>query len=133
MELTLKRIAFREKYTIGRLYINGSYFCDTLEDRVRLGMKIKHETAIDYGKYLIDWTFSNRFGRYMPLLLNVPNFTGIRIHSGNTSEDTSGCILLGKNTEVGKVTRSRYYCDQLDTIIKHSIENKQLVYISIEK
>jgi len=132
MELNLKRVALKDSYTIGKLSINGTYFCDTLEDVVRTGAKIMHKTAIPYGRYLIDWTFSNRFGRYMPLLLKVPNFEGIRIHSGNTSEDTSGCILLGKNTEKGKVTNSRYYCAQLDAIIKSSVENKKLVYITIE-
>ncbi len=117
MKLTLKRIALKSTYTIGRLYIDGAYFCDTLEDKVvdtnKNGTfdgdekKVYGETAIPYGTYTVILSMSNRFGRLLPLLLDVPEFSGIRIHSGNTEEDTLGCILVGENKAVGKVLNSR--------------------------
>mgnify|MGYP001194245936 FL=1 len=107
MKLTLKRIALRPTYTIGKLYIDDNYFCDTLEDTVRdlnkngkfdNGEKKVHaKTAIPYGIYEIKWTYSPRFKKYTPQLMSVPSFEGIRIHAGNTSADTEGCLLLGEN------------------------------------
>lgn len=108
MQLVLKRIALRKTYTIGHLYINGKYFCDTCEDRVRpAGEKVDGETAIPYGKYCVKITWSPRFRKRLPLIENVPNFTGIRIHSGNAAKDSRGCVLVGRNTVVGGVTKSR--------------------------
>ena len=105
MKLTLKRIALRSTYTIGRLYVDGNYFCDTLEDTVRDlnkngkfdngEKKVYAKTAIPYGTYEIKWTYSPRFKKYTPQLMNVPSFAGIRIHAGNSSTDTEGCLLLG--------------------------------------
>ena len=112
MKLKLQRIFKAETYTIGKLFIDGVYFCDTLEDKVR-DVKIKGITAIPAGKYKVKITMSNRFKKLMPLLIDVPNFEGIRIHSGNTSEDTEGCILVGKNSETGKVTNSRNTFEKL--------------------
>lgn len=112
MKLKLQRIFKAETYTIGKLFIDGVYFCDTLEDKVR-DVKIKGITAIPTGKYKVKITMSNRFKKLMPLLIDVPNFEGIRIHSGNTSEDTGGCILVGKNSETGKVTNSRNTFEKL--------------------
>lgn len=120
MKLELKRIALREAYTIGKLYIDGIYFSDTLEDVVRdlnkdgdlndAGEnKVMHETAIPYGTYKVIMNMSNRFKRIMPLLLDVKNFKGIRIHSGNKATHSSGCILVGKNTIKGQVTNSKHY------------------------
>ena len=129
--LLLRRISKRETYTIGHLYIDGVYFCDTLEDHVREGLKIKNETAIPVGKYVIHYTFSGRFQKYMPILLNVPNFEGIRIHSGNTNKDTSGCILVGKNTIVGKLTDSNMWATALYPIIEKAIQEGYLVTIQI--
>lgn len=112
MEVTLTRIAKRETYTIGRLAINGTYFCDTLEPTWRdigfgrPGRKVMGRTAIPEGRYPLVVTFSPRFKRWLPLLLNVPQFSGIRIHSGNTADDTEGCILPGLNTSRGRVTDS---------------------------
>lgn len=114
MHLTLKRFAFKETYTIGRLSIDGEYFCDTLEDKVRHdGVKIYGETAIPAGTYEVVITYSNRFKRLLPLLLNVPMFEGIRIHPGNTSVDTHGCLLVGFNTAKGKITQSRATFEKL--------------------
>lgn len=106
MNLQLKRVFVGNGYTIGHLSIDGVLFCDTLEDIPR-DVKVMHETSIPKGKYTVIITPSKRFKRNMPLLLNVPGFEGIRIHSGNTAADTSGCILVGKNSEKGKLTDSR--------------------------
>lgn len=108
MNIIIKRIFKGPDYTIGKLYIDGKYFCDTLEDTVRpAGVKIPGKTAIPAGKYKIKLTESLRFGRLMPRLENVPGFMGVLIHSGNTAEDTEGCILVGKNRVKGKVLDSR--------------------------
>ena len=118
MRLTLKRIANKKDYCIGRLYINGVYFCDTLED-VDRGLddsmteeeikekKIYGKTAIPTGIYTVLLTYSPKYKKVMPLINNVKGYSGIRIHSGNTAKDTLGCLLVGKNTKVGMVTDSR--------------------------
>ena len=118
MKLELVRIANRPTYCIGKLYIDGVWFCDTIEDTDRglddsmsvdeiLKKKIKGETAIPTGIYKIEITYSQKYKRMMPLILGVKGYSGIRIHSGNTSKDTEGCLLVGKNTKVGMVTDSR--------------------------
>lgn len=105
MKINLKRIYKGLSYTIGKLYIDGEYFCDTLEDADRglndnmdldtiLELKKPTITAIPVGTYKILITYSPRFKQNMPILLNVKGFDGIRIHSGNTHKDTSGCILV---------------------------------------
>ena len=98
MQLEIKRFTFGPVATIGKLYVDGSYFCYTLEDVVRApdAPKVYGQTAIPNGPYHVVTTFSNRFQRELPLLLNVKNFEGVRIHPGNSSKDTDGCILLGK-------------------------------------
>lgn len=109
MKLLLKRIALQETYTIGKLYIDGVKFCDTLEDKVRPdGVKVYGETAIPAGTYKVIITWSNRFKRKLPLLLNVPGFDGIRIHPGNTAVDTHGCILVGVNDVKGEIHQSKF-------------------------
>lgn len=85
MLLTLKRTYKGPEYTIGKLYINKEYFCDTLEDAIRKE-KIYAETAIPFGKYEVTITYSPRFKKNLPLLLNVPGFEGVRIHSGNNAD-----------------------------------------------
>ena len=130
MKLTLKRIALRSTYTIGKLYIDDAYFCDTLEDTVRDTnksgkfdngeQKIKGKTAIPYGTYEIKWTYSPRFKKYTPQLMNVPSFEGIRVHAGNTSADTEGCLILGENKQVGKVLNSRATINKFYPIIKEA-------------
>lgn len=118
MRIELVRIAFKNTYTIGKLYVNGTYFCDVLEDKDRglessmteseiLEKKVKGETAIPTGHYVINITYSPKYKRMMPLLLDVKGFSGIRIHSGNSSKDTEGCLIVGKNKKVGMVLESR--------------------------
>ena len=114
----VKRTFKGEEYTIGKLYIDGHYFCDTLEDKVRPnGEKIYGKTAIPAGTYKVKMTWSPRFKRYLPEILNVPNFTGVRIHSGNTAAETEGCVLLGLNKVKGKVLNSKnaveFFIDRL--------------------
>lgn len=121
MKLTLERIYKAPTYTIGKLRIDGKPFCDTLEDVVRPPLeKVWGETAIPAGTYKVILNQSNRFKCLMPLLLNVPGFDGIRIHAGNTAEDTHGCLLVGKNTEKGKVTNSKYTFSELMAIMQSS-------------
>lgn len=106
MELKLIRKYFTEESTIGELYVNNVFQCHILEDKDRgltsdmeleeiKKIKIKSQTAIPTGTYLIVNSFSPRFKKYLPLLLNVPGYEGVRIHPGNTSADTDGCLLPG--------------------------------------
>src|SRR5436305_2999778 len=99
MQLQLTRKTFSDKSTMGELLVDGKFECFTLEDMVR-PEKIKHETAIPAGRYEVAISFSDKFQKLLPLLLNVPNFEGIRIHSGNTDKDSSGCILVGRTKAV---------------------------------
>ena len=113
--MTLTRTAKRKTYTIGRLEIDGVYFCDTLEPAWRdlgpgrPGHKIAGRTAIPEGRYPVVITWSPKFGQWLPLLLHVPQFEGIRIHAGNTPDDTEGCILVGLRVKPGKVLDSRLW------------------------
>lgn len=132
-----------DAYTIGKLYRkdnkgNEIYICDTMEDKVRnkitvalnAFVKVFGKTAIPYGTYEIVRSYSNKYKKILPLLLNVPHFEGIRIHSGNTAEDSDGCILPGFNTVKGKVTDSRNTFKKLDTWIESALK-KGKVYIQI--
>ncbi|GHU34901.1 hypothetical protein AGMMS50256_29240 [Betaproteobacteria bacterium] len=109
MIITVSRDVLSGSFTLGQLFIDGMFFCYTCEDRDRRledgGAKIKGETAIPRGKYRVAVSLSNRFGRRLPEILNVPGFEGVRIHGGNTAADTEGCILVGEertNTGVRK-------------------------------
>lgn len=130
MKLKLRRVALKDTYTIGKLYIDDKYFCDTLEDKVRdlnkNGVfdageyKVYGETAIPYGTYEVKWTYSPKFKKYAPSLCNVPSFSGIRIHEGNTAKDTLGCVLVGENKVKGKVLNSRATVAKLYPLIKEA-------------
>ena len=124
MKLTLIRSALKPKYTIGHLYIDGAYFCDTIEDRDRglsatmphdeiMAVKVKSETAIPLGTYKFSLKKDYQWckGR-LPRLLGVPGFEGILIHAGRTQNSSAGCIIVGKNKVVGAVVES------MDTIRK---------------
>ena len=119
MNLRLERVSLQPTYTIGRLYVDDKYFCDTLEDTVRPpGEKVYGQTAIPFGTYKVSITYSNRFKRLLPILENVPMFSGIRIHPGNTSADTHGCILVGVNDKKGEIHQSKATFDKLFDLLK---------------
>ena len=133
MKLVLTRHARRADYTIGRLEDeNGKKICDTLEPTWRNykggELKIPKKSAIPEGSYRVVVTKSRRFQKYLPLLVGVPGFEGVRIHSGNTSSDTEGCILVGQNIQVGKVLWSRITLEKLLKLI----ENEKEIYIIIK-
>ena len=102
LELNLKRSPSTTKCTIGSLWNGPQLLCFTLEDVVR-ETKIPNETAIPAGRYQVRMTYSMRFGKIMPQLMDVPNFAGVRIHGGNTDEDTEGCILVGMHKDKDKI------------------------------
>jgi hypothetical protein len=136
MKLLLKRVALRETYTIGRLYVDNHLFCDTCEDKVRdieREGKVYGKTAIPYGTYKVTLgvqspKYSQRAAYdwckgYLPRLLNVPHFDGILIHAGNTAEDSAGCILVGENKVKGKVINSMATLKRLYGILKEAGED----------
>ena len=148
--MELKRIARRETYTIGRLYIDGVWFCDTLEDTDRglrqdmplpvlRAKKRKGVTAIPTGRYRVTLgvkspKYSTRkqyefCQGYVPRLINVPCYDGILIHIGNYPKDTEGCILVGKNTKVGAVLESAKTFRELYAILKDA---KDSIYITVK-
>ena len=106
MNLALKRLHKTENSTVGELTVNGLFQCYTLED-IEREVKIKSETAIPKGTYKVIINRSNRFKRLLPLLIDVPGFEGIRIHSGNSNHDTEGCILVGETRSKDFIGKSR--------------------------
>ena len=135
MLLEVKRLYKKDTYTIGVLMVDGEKFSDTLEDKVRdlnSEKKVYGETAIPAGKYKVVMSMSSKFKRVMPYLENVPQFTGIMIHPGNTPKDTLGCILVGENKKKGQLSNSRKYSDELNKRINEAIERKEQVWIEID-
>lgn len=136
MEIKLIREVFTDKSTIGRLLIDGLFYGWTLEDTDRqleedINRKIRGKTAIPTGRYRVIITWSPRFKRDLPLLLNVPGFEGIRIHSGNTPEDTEGCILVGKTRDEDFVGQSRVAFNEVFDAIQSALNNNEEVFITI--
>lgn len=147
MKIKLKRIALKKDYTIGKLYIDDVYFCDTLEDAVhdlnKNGKfdngekKIYGQTAIPYGTYevttnVVSSRFKNRiwakpYNGKIPRLLNVQSFDGVLLHPGSSQLDTSGCILVGKNTIVGRLTDSQ----KTFHLLMQKIKNQKNITIEI--
>lgn len=143
IKLTLKRIPNLIGYTIGKLYVNGEYFCDTLEDQDRglvqtmplqeiKKQKVYGDTAIPKGIYKVDMnTISPKFKNKswakpwegkLPRLVNVPGYEGVLIHVGNTKEDTLGCILVGENKVKGQVIKSTDTFNRLMSILTKDID-----------
>ena len=134
MNLTLKRIYTNDQYTIGHLYIDGIYLCDAIEDTDRKlddsmteedirAKKVYCETAIPIGEYRVILTWSMKFKRLMPRLLNVKGFDGILIHSGNTEKSSCGCLIVGYNKIKGKVINSREAFNKLFSLLKETKED----------
>ncbi len=131
MDLLLQRELSTDISTIGRLYVDGQFQCFTLEDVVREGPKLAHETAIPAGRYRVVITPSERFGRMLPLLVDVPDFTGIRIHPGNTAADTSGCILVGGWREMNRIGGSQLALAALQPKIAAALARNEDCWIEI--
>jgi hypothetical protein len=124
MEILVKRLYKTSAYTIGKMYIDGQYLCDTVEDTDR-GLtqtmtsqqiavkKVYGKTAIPAGRYKVTLTFSNKFKRVLPLVNDVIGFLGIRIHAGNTADDSLGCIIVGENKIKGGVVNSKVTLERL--------------------
>lgn len=131
MTLTLTRFDQTDTRTIGNLFVNNFLECYTLEDAVRAGPKVPGQTAIPLGRYRVAMTFSQRFQRVLPLLLDVPNFTGIRIHAGNTDRDTEGCILVGRSRGSDGLLESRLALEALLPKIQAAVDAGEECWIEI--
>ena len=143
MELTTRRLVFNKTYTEGQLFVDGTYFCDTLEDRTRDfnkdgdlnepgETKVYGETAIPFGAYPVVMSYSKRFKKIMPEIQHVKGFEGIRIHSGTNPSHTSGCLLCGVWESDGRLKKSKETIAELYKLIQNAIDNKETVKITIE-
>lgn len=142
INLRVDRFFIGTKYTVGHLYVDNMYFCDTLEDVVRdLNRdgdlddpgeeKIPLFTAIPFGRYRVILARSPHFKRDLPRILDVHNFTDILIHAGNSIKDTAGCILVGENKIKGQVINSRYWESQLVNRLRHYLRYDHDIWINI--
>ena len=141
MNLTLKRLNLTPNYTEGELYVNGVYFCKTLEDTNRdlnkngqfdnNEKKIYGETCIPYGKYKVILSYSPKFKRELPEILEVPDFQGIRIHRGNKISDTLGCVLCGEKVKNGYLSNSTPYEIKLVELFKQAKSRNEESFIEI--
>lgn len=138
MELILTRVCKNKDYTEGRIEIDGTPFCDTLEPTWRdvgwgdRGRKVEGRTAIPEGRYPVVITRSPRFGEWLPLLLHVPLFEGIRIHAGNSVHDTAGCILVGCRRKPGLLLDSRLWVYRLKRKIVEAKARGEGVWIVVK-
>jgi hypothetical protein len=147
MELVLIRKIFKEKYTIGKLYSDQKFICDTFEDTVRELHDINHDgdfddtgegkiygkTAIPCGRYKILITNSVKLKRRLPILLKVPGFEGIRIHGGKNETWTEGCILVGENTIKGQLVNYGYWETHLRDLLQAEVDKGEKNYITIKQ
>ena len=141
MNLTLKRLNLTPNYTEGELYVNGVYFCKTLEDTNRdlnkngkfdnNEKKVYGETCIPYGKYKVILSYSPKFKRELPEILEVPDFQGIRIHRGNKISDTLGCVLCGEKVKNGYLSNSTPYEIKLVELFKQAKSRNEESFIEI--
>lgn len=131
MIIEVKRTDKNDKRTIGLLYIDDQFSCYTLEDTCRSGVKIPGETAIPSGVYSVIISHSKRFGKALPEVLDVPGFTGIRIHAGNTDKDTRGCILVGLNRTENRLMQSQMAMDLILPQIQRACDRGETVTLHI--
>lgn len=151
MKVEIKRIAKKDKYTIGKVFIDGVYICDSIEDKDRgltqntplveiKKIKVPNQTAIPTGKYqvtlnVVSPSFSKKdyykkfCNGYLPRILNVPGFDGILMHRGIDQDSSSGCVILGYNTIVGKVTNSQKAFEKVYNLLKKSTDK---IFIEIK-
>lgn len=143
LQITVTRHSPRPGYTIGRMDINGTKFSDTLEDTDRgltqdmqldeiKRIKVYGKTAIPKGTYKVSVQYWQKHKIYVPFIHDVPGFTSILIHSGNTPEDTLGCILVGENTIKGRLTNSRPYMTRLTKLCQDAIRRGEPIRITIK-
>lgn len=143
MTIRIDRKWKKAEYTISRVYINGRYFgCNALEDTDR-GLlqtmqitelqrrKIKGKTAIPRGYYDVRITYSPKYKRMMPLVVDVPAFSGIRMHPLNKPEDSEGCIGYGKNDKVGWISNSKYWTDKICRLIETALNKGEKVTLIV--
>ena len=138
MELLVQRKPSNEECTLGELFVNGSHECYTLEDVIRetgamvSEWKVPGATAIPSGRYRVIITFSKHFGRDMPEVVDVPGFTGVRIHWGNEAADTDGCLLVGSECKASTILRSRVEFDHLFDLLESTISDGEEVWIEYQ-
>ncbi len=130
MKLTLNRSKPSAKSMIGSLYVDGVFECYTLEDIPRIN-KIAGQTAIPAGTYKVIINMSNRFKVLMPLLLNVPNFEGVRMHTGNSGVDTEGCILVGRTQAIDFIGQSKLAYKKLFDKMQKAIADGEVIILTI--
>lgn len=128
MRIRIERKWPKDNYIIGRLYIDGEFLCNSLEPPWQNNARY---TAIPKGIYEVIMNYSPKFKRVLPLLLNVPERSSIRIHKGNYPKDTQGCILPGENTKVGMVLSSTKYEERICKLISEAKARKEMVIIQI--
>lgn len=142
LHFTILRKYRKETYTIGQLYVNGEFLCNTVEDRDRglnnnmsasaiLKIKVANETAIPTGTYVLVVSESQKFGRDLIEVRGVPGFTGIRIHKGSNASHSSGCIIPGINSIKGGVTDSQKYEEKLTKMVKAAMAKNEECYLTI--
>ena len=143
LNIEVARLYPRDGYVIGKMYVDGEYFCDTLEDTDRgltqdmpldeiKRIKVYGKTAIPKGTYKVSVQYWQKHKIYVPFIHDVPGFTSILIHSGNTPDDTLGCILVGENTIKGRLTNSRPYMTRLTKLCQDAIRRGETVRITIK-
>lgn len=147
MELCVRRIFFKDTYTIGNFYIDSKWLCNTLEDKVRELNDINHDgdfddegegkvcgqTAIPCGRYKVELAWWPKHQKFAPIIKDVPGFTGILIHSGTTAKDTEGCILVGENRIKGGLVNGPFYSTYITQQVQEAINSKEEVWITIKQ
>lgn len=142
MKIEVKRWAFKDTYTIGKMYIDGQYYCDTLEDKDRgleqsmkladiRSRKVYGKTAIPTGTYTVTTTWWVKHQRMIPLIEEVKGFSGILIHNGVTDADTLGCVLVGENRVKGKLLNGRKYMNDITERVNACVTTGEEVVITI--